>query len=479
MTTDSKGPRRSSGIRLPLWALGLLLLLGVLLLTASSIWLFRTVRDIAASPGVVDAPSFDPALDPGSGPAQAPVVTAERNSEELPLADPEPIEPWSGTEQVNVLLMGVDLRCDEEGPTHSDTIMVATIDPVSKSAAILSIPRDLWVDIPGYGRNRINQAYFNGQAYEYPGGGAQLAAETVETLLGVPIDYYVTVDFQAFIDVVDLLGGIVVDVPETINDPSYPDACYGYDPFNLPAGQYRLDGQTALKYARTRATFGGDVDRAARQQQVILALRTQATQLDTLPQLLVRAPQLWQSFQANVNTNLSLEQMLQLAQLARELPGNNIRNVVLDYDYVFPETTADGQQVLIPNREEIRRLRDELFAPPPVPTPQIEALPERMIAEGARVAIYNGTATFGLASTTEDLLRQEGVNVSEIGNADSSTYSATQIIDYGSHPDTVRYLIQRMGIPPLNASTGTNPAGDFDVLVILGRDWDRTLNPTQ
>lgn len=454
-------------------------MLGVLLLAASSVWLFRTVRDIAASPGLVEAPEFDAAADSNGSTVQAPIVTAEGGIEAPVVANPEPIAPWSGTERINLLFMGVDLRCDEEGPTHSDTLMVVSLDPVSRSAGILSLPRDLWVPIPGYGSNRINQAYFNGQAYDLPGGGAQLAADTVEGFLGIPIDYYLTVDFQAFVEVVDLLGGIMINAPEAINDPTYPDACYGYDPFNLPAGQYRMDGQTALKYARTRATLGGDVDRAARQQEVVLALRNQATQLDNLPQLIVSAPQLWRSFQDNVNTNLSLEQMLQLGQLARELPPENIRNVVIDYNYVEPSTTPDGQQVLIPIMSSIRQLRDDLFAPPAVPTPQIEANPERIEDEGARVAIYNGTATFGLASTTQDLLRQEGVNVTEIGNADSSTYSATQIIDYGSHPGTVRFLVQRMGIPPLNASTGVNPAGDYDVLVILGQDWNDKLNPTQ
>lgn len=454
-------------------------MLGVLLLAASSVWLFRTVRDIAASPGLVEAPEFDPALDAGSGPVQAPIVTAEGGAEAPAVANLEPIAPWSGTERINLLFMGVDLRCDEEGPTHSDTLMVVSVDPLSKSAAILSLPRDLWVSIPGYGVNRINQAYFNGQAYDLPGGGAQLAVDTVEGFLGERIDYYLTVDFQAFVEVVDLLGGIMINVPEAINDPTYPDACYGYDPFNLPAGQYRMDGQTALKYARTRATLGGDVDRAARQQEVVLALRNQATQLDNLPQLLVSAPQLWRSFQDNVDTNLGLDEILQLGQLARELPPENIRNVVIDYNYVEPSITPDGQQVLVPIMSSIRQLREEMFAPPAVPTPQIEANPATLEDEGARVALYNGTATFGLASETQDRLRQEGVNVTEIGNADSSTYSATQIIDYGSHPGTVRFLVQLMGIPPLNASTGINPAGDYDVLVILGQDWNDKLNSSE
>jgi LCP family protein required for cell wall assembly len=401
----------------------------------------------------------------------APEVSAGTLAAPSGQVSPDSIPTWSGTERVNILLLGVDLRCDEEGPTHSDTIIVATIDPISQSAALLSLPRDLWVEIPNFGANRINQAYFLGQAYELPGGGAGLAVETVEAFLGIPIDYYLTVDFKAFVDFVDMMDGVVIDVPERIEDPNYPDNCYGYDPFAIDAGQQRLDGATALKYARTRVTFGGDVDRAGRQQQVILAVREQATQLNSLPQLLFNAPQLWRSFQDNVNTDLKLDEALQLANLVRNIPRDNIHNRVLDYDYVYNDTTFDGQQVLVPLRDEVRLLRDELFAPPAVPTPVIEALPTVVTVEDARVAIFNGTPTFGLASDTQQYLLRQNVIVTEVGNADSSTYSTTQIIDYGSHPGTVQYLVRLMNIPPLNVSTGTNPAGDFDVLVILGEDW--------
>ena len=474
MSTESRGPRRKTGLRLPAWALILLVGLGLLLLIVTSVWLFRTVRGLASVSDSV-GPDFVPPAQTGD--QVAPEVLAGTIPAQSPGVAPESIPDWQGAERVNILLLGVDLRCEEEGPTHSDTIIVATIDPVSRSAALLSLPRDLWVEIPDFGVNRINQAYFLGQAYELPGGGAALAAETVEAFLGVPIHYHVAVDFKAFIDFVDMMGGIVVEVPERIDDPNYPDNCYGYDPFTIDAGQQRLDGATALKYARTRATFGGDVDRAGRQQQVIMAVRDQATQLDTLPQLLLSAPQLWQSFQQNVSTDLSLDEALQLANLVRNIPRESMRNVVLDYNYVYNDTTFDGQQVLVPLRDEVRVLRDELFAPPVVPTPAIatvaaEALPTVITQEEARVAVYNGTPTFGLASETQDFLRRQNVNVTEIGNADSATYTTTQIIDYGSHPGTVQHLIRLLNIPPLNSSTATNPAGDFDVLVILGSDWE-------
>ncbi len=474
MTSDPHPSRRKPGLRLPAWALILLLSLGVVILALSSVWLFRTVRGFAAATdGGVGAPQFDPATGEVTEGQSGPIILQGTPAGDVAGVDPDSISRWKGTQRVNILLLGVDLRCDEEGsaPTHSDTIIVATIDPLSQSAALLSLPRDLWVEVPNYGANRINQAYFFGQAYEYPGGGPQLAVETVEAFLGVPIDYYVAVDFQAVIDFVDLMGGVVVEVPERIEDPTYPDSCYGYDPFTIDPGQQRLDGATALKYARTRATFGGDVDRAGRQQQVINAVREQATQLDNLPQLLLRAPQLWQSYQSHVTTDLSFDEALQLANFLRTIPRENIRNVILDYSYVYNDTTFDGQQVLVPVREKVRVLRDEIFAPPVVPTPVLEALPTAIVVEDARVAVFNGTGSFGLASETQTYLLGRDVNVTEIGNADSATYSATQIIDYGSHPGTVQYLVQLLNVAPLNVSTGTNPEGDFDVLVILGSDW--------
>jgi LCP family protein required for cell wall assembly len=470
-TNSSKRRSNQSGLRLPLWGVGLLFLLLAIFLIGSSVWLYRTIQGLVPAVQVTD-PDFNGVGEENVAAVadEIPLPVVAEAAE--PAVAPPSVQPWSGDQRINFLLMGVDKRCDEEGPSHTDSIMVATVYPLTKSAAILSLPRDMWVEIPDFGVDRINQAYYYGQIYEVPGGGPALAAETVESFLGIPLHYYITVDFDAFVEVVNLIGGIVLTVPEAIDDPSYPDNCYGYEPFHIDAGQQRLDGATALKYARTRATFGGDVDRAARQQQVIMAVRDQVVQLDMIPQLLVRAPQLWQTLQDNVSTNLSLEETLQLALLARELDPAHIRTAVLDYNYVYNETTPDGRQVLVPVRDKIRALRDELFAPPAMPTPQIEALPELMAAEGARIGVYNGTAQIGLAADTQAYLQQLQVNVTEIGNADSATYNTTQIIDYGSHPNTVQFLIQSMQVPPLNVSNGSNPNGDYDVLVILGEDWE-------
>ena len=472
MSTRISKQRERSGIRLPLWGLLLLVLAILIIFVGSTVWLFRTVQGMASAWEITN-PDFGAVSEPVPDNAvviNEPSAPAEDDGQR-PLISTEALKPWSGTERVTILLLGVDQRCAEDGPTHTDSLMLVTVDPIERTASLLSLPRDLWVEIPGFEVDRINQAYYKGQVFEYPGGGEALAVETVETALGIPIDYYLSVNFQAFIQVVDLIGGIEVEVPETIDDPDYPDRCYGFDPFHIEAGTHRLDGSTALKYARTRATFGGDVDRAERQQQVMLAVREQVLQLDMIPQLMGRAPELWQTLQENVRTNLSLEEAAQLALLVQEIPRENIRTAVIDFNYVYAEVTPDGRQVLVLLRDKMRNLRDELFAPAPVPTPVFEDLPALMAEEKARVAVYNGTSVFGLAASTQSFLERNDITVAEIGNADSATYRSTQIIDYGEHPNTVLYLTQLMNIPPLNASNGSNPAGDFDILIILGDDW--------
>ncbi|MCP4427597.1 MAG: LCP family protein [Chloroflexi bacterium] len=471
MTSSSKKHRVRHTVQLPAWALITVVLLGAFAFVGSSVWIYRTTRAMASTLEI-SSPDFGVVAEPIPG---MPVTVADSPDETAveppPLLSADALKPWSGQERISILLLGIDQRCEDEGPSHTDSMMALTVDPVELTAAVLSLPRDLWVEIPGLGSDRINQAYYFGELYEYPGGGPTLAMETAAATLGVPIDYYATVNFDAFIEAVDIIGGITVNVPEAINDPDYPDKCNGYDPFSIAAGEHRLDGEIALKYARTRATFGGDVDRAGRQQAVILAVRDQIMQLGMLPQLIAQSPRLWQALQDNVRTNLSLDEGLQLALLMQDIPRENIQTAVIDYNYVYNEITPDERQVLALNRDEIRKLRSFLFAPSPIPPAVIENLPALMTTEKAQVALHNGTAVFGLAAATQEYLQQYDINVAEIGNADSAAFRASQIIDYGFHPNTTAYLAQLMHVPPLNIRDDRPPAGDYDVLVIIGDDW--------
>jgi LCP family protein required for cell wall assembly len=224
-----------------------------------------------------------------------PDITIKKTAE-VPVGDESPDEPetlmdWDGTDRITVLVLGIDERAQEEADFwRTDTIMLGTLDPVTMKAGVLSIPRDLWVHIPGYTENRINTAHALGDAYDHPGGGPALVVQTIEYNLGIEIDYYVRFNFQAFVELVDRIGGIEIEVPEDINDPCYPTPDYGCEELHIAAGPQHFFGEMALKYARVRYSEGGDFDRARRQQQVVLAIFERVTQLNLLPQLATQAP---------------------------------------------------------------------------------------------------------------------------------------------------------------------------------------------
>lgn len=224
---------------------------------------------------------------------------------------------------------------------------------------MLSIPRDLYTVLPGRGRERINTAFVYGSVGNNPAGGAALAMQTIEYNLGVKVDHYVLVDFGAVIDGIDSVGGISVDVPFTINDPYYPDHDYGYDPLFIPAGLQDLDGELALKYARTRHQ-DNDFGRSRRQQQVILALRERVLSLG-LTDLLLRAPFLYDKLSSGVRTDLSLDQIVSLARVVSDVNSEDIRSDVLDHRYVTSFRTDQGAEVLVLINERASALIEELF----------------------------------------------------------------------------------------------------------------------
>ncbi|MCL6511616.1 MAG: LCP family protein [Anaerolineae bacterium] len=275
---------------------------------------------------------------------------------------------WDGKERVNILLLGIDQRAGErERAYRTDTMIVFTLDPVTMEAGLLSIPRDIWVPIPGnfdQPNYRINQANFLGDAYDYPGGGIALARKTVENFLGVPIHFVARINFTAFENFIDRIGGITIDVPEPIYDPEYPTEDYGVEVFSLPAGLQTMDGATALKYARTRHSQNGDFDRARRQQQVILAVRDKLKNPHTLALLIAGAPEMLSELGSSIKTDMTLDQMQQLAVLAQRIERDKIKSEVLDQRYTEFATTPDGSQVIIPIRSRIAALRERFFSNP-------------------------------------------------------------------------------------------------------------------
>ena len=340
------------------------------------------------------------------------------------------VPTWTGVERVTVLLLGIDERKQETGPFRTDTMLVLTIDPIAKTAGILSIPRDLWVQIPAMETDgKINTAHFLGDAYNYPGGGPALAVETVKQELGLPVDYYVRFNFDSFEKIVDAIGGVEICVAETIDDPLYPALDnYGYDPLHIDAGCQTMNGALALKYARTRHG-GTDFDRAKRQQQVILAIRDKVIKQDLLPQLVTQAPALLDTLQYAIKTNLSLEQMIQLAQTGnadrseehqagdhRREHGGGLQHA----DRSAAECAGAD------SREDPRTAREILLLACRRPTRA--ARPADPAATAARIVVENGTQINGLAARTGDRLKAAGYNVVEVTSADRFDYAQSQII---------------------------------------------------
>lgn len=441
---------------------------------------FSTVREFVATSTIlqfegVALPSFNPSepqaeatSQPGETPA--PPDTGSVPALQLP-------EPWDGTSRISLLVIGLDYadwsseRRDD--PPRSDTMILFTIDPLSKTAGMLSIPRDMWVDIPGFGYAKINTAYALGEAYKVPGGGAAMAAKTVEQFLGVPIQYYARVDFKAFEEFIDEIGGVIITVEEPIT----------LVPINAPKqtlqpGTYALPGYLALAYARNRKTEGGDIDRANRQQQVVLAIRDRILEPRVLAHVFGNPMAIYREVASGLQTNLTLDDAVRLGILATSIPIESIKRGVIGYDMVTITNSPDGLYVFKPIADKIRILRDEIFTTggPLGPAAQGATVLDLMKLEGARVTVQNGTYTEGLGTRTAAYLTSQGVNVIGTGNADGY-YANTTVIDLTGKPYTLNYLSQIFGLTqPSQFISRTDLNAGSDIILIVGEDWARN-NP--
>lgn len=451
--------------------------------TAAMLAAFFIVRKLTlcwtltALPGIPPAecslqhqPSSDLSTLPD--PTTSNVLAVEVSAPEMELPQ------WDGASRINIAFFG--LRGDDgqgEGcPTCTDTIMVLTVDPVTKTAGMLSIPRDMWVNIPGAGYSRINTAWAIGENAKLPGGGPQLAMQTVSQFIGVPIHYYVQVDFGTFVSFINLIGGIDVYVEERmVLDPLGA----GQDHFVLKPGDYRhLTGPRALAYARCRhesqGCSGGDVGRAKRQQQVILAIRDKVLEGETFATLITQAPQLYAEFSSGIHTNMSLEDAIQLAVLAKDIRVDDIKRGVIDNTMAIPaDTTINGvpANVLRPVPDLIRILRDEIFVPGGPLSPLAQGDPVALMqSDQAKIRIINNTYTAGLEQRTATLLTAQGMQVVEYG-VPTGASNTTKIILYSSKLYALRYLTELLGVGSQQITIQPDPASTVDMEIRLGEDW--------
>jgi LCP family protein required for cell wall assembly len=387
-------------------------------------------------------------------------VTEQQNG-----LSPDEETPSLAGERVNILLLGTDKRLVEQGPSRTDTMIVVTVDPETKTAGMLSIPRDLWVPIPGHSENRINVAHFLGELDKYPGGGPALAKKTVQYTLGIPIHYYVRINFEGFEKLIDAIGGIQIDVKSAIHDEKYPDNNFGYMTVDIPAGVQLMNGKTTLQYARARHG-SSDFSRARRQQEVLRAVRDKVLSLN-IP--LTRIPEMLRLVGDSVQTDISLGEMYSLAKLAREL-NPDINSVVIDETMTTRQLTPDGADVLLPNRDLIREAVNQLLGNPNPTSTAVQSDTALVAQEAAKIDIQNGTLTPGLAQRTADSLKSKGYNVVSVSNADRSDYAKTILIDYSGKENTVRMLTQLFQVAKENVRREQGIQGGPDIRVILGRD---------
>ncbi len=412
----------------------------------------------------------------------------------LSVANPMPtIEPtpdlrlreyaWQDPRRFNILLLGIDQRRGEQGPFRTDTIIVVSVDPLRGTVGMLSIPRDLYVPIPGFRQDRINNANVLGEASAYPGGGPALVARTLQENLGINVSRYILINFDFFTTVVDLVApnGVEVCPSQEIHDEYYPDGSYGFMTVHFDPGCQRLNAERLLQYARTRHG-NSDFDRAARQQEVIRAVRDEVLSVGGIANFIGQAPRLYQELSDSYQTNMTLDELIRLGALLQNIPRANIASGVIGTMETRFATTPTGDQVLIPNYNAISSLMQRVFNAPPgtteVNTISVEAegevlsiaeLRQRAEAENARIGVYNNTEIAGLASQTRDLLVIRQVTVTNLGNMPTPTGGATVIRNLNNKPYTARYLAALLNLPDDRIEAGA-PNGTDDVMVVVGAD---------
>jgi len=257
--------------------------------------------------------------------------------------------------RTNILILGVDARPGEGDVVRTDVMILATVDPKQPYVGMLSLPRDLWINIPGYGEQRINAAHVFAEL-DSPGSGPARAMETVEVNFGVPVDGYMRINFEGFTEIVDAAGGVTVDVEKYFIDYEYPTSNYGIMTVEFQPGTQHMDGERALQYARSRHGTG-DNDRAARQQQIITAL----TKKMLNPINWWRLPGVYAAFARNVKTDLTIIDAVALAPAVILTGPDNFDRRVFDATMYVGTTLNSGAQVRLPIWEGINPVVDEMF----------------------------------------------------------------------------------------------------------------------
>ncbi len=404
--------------------------------------------------------SVPPSPEIGLTPTSSPIVVTPE-----PKPTPPPVWPFAPRPEapslpippnvVTVLLLGA------EGTTswRTDSIMFVMYNPDTQRAALLSIPRDLWVAVPGYGYRRINEVDYLAERTNYPGGGPALLRRVFEENLGLSFDHYVRVHFDGFIRIVDALGGVevVVDCPieDIFPDPRNPEQTVH---MKLEPGKVRLDGTMALLYSRSRLSTS-DFDRARRQQQVMTGLWQQARRLEILP----RIPQLYRELNDAFVTDMGVEDVVRLARIAFSVEPQNVQAMVIKYPLVENWRTPEGAAVLLPAEEKLFPALVNFFE-------QLAQPPSPARVEHASVVVENHTPYPNWAEVAASRVEWAGGSVTavvEVPTADAQT----RLLVYRERPATLRELVKVLGLNEQQIERRTPQPDSPDMVLVVGPDF--------
>lgn len=377
------------------------------------------------------------------------------------IPEPVPLLDTSGSDIVNFLLLGSDTS-DPQNSGRTDVIMVVSVNRTYNSVAFLSIPRDLYVYIPGWQAQKINTAYGHGEMIE-EGQGPTLLMDTLKYHLGISIDYYARVDFNDFRYIIDAVGGIEVSVDCAIEDwrlrepqldPTVEDNWVMY---TLPIGVHQMDSDTALWYARSRRT-SSDFDRGQRQQEIMRALWRHLRNLGLINQL----PDIWSQMGEIVETNIPLPDLLSLLPLAIELDENRVSSYRFQLNQeVINSRASDGAQVLLPQPAAIATLMQHYLSPPTM---------HQLRAKPVTLKVVNVSGNPDLARIVVDKAAWHGIIAVADSESPVQIRQSTMLYDYtGQSKGGNLDLIQSaLGISEQSVVLMPDPEREYDYEVVIG-----------
>lgn len=385
-------------------------------------------------------------------------------------------------DRVNILVLGVG-GAGHDGPQLSDTIILASYRPSDQKVSMLSLPRDLAVEIPGHGVQKINHANAYGEA-DNPGNGGDLASEVVSEVLGEPIHYWVRIDFSAFEKVVDILGGLSIHVDQSFVDEQYPDNNFGYQTIVFEQGVELMDGERALQFARSRHGShgeGSDFARARRQQKILTALRKKIITPATLSNP-AKLTQLFNTLTSHVDTNLNLIEIVEFAKKGKDVATDEIVTHVLSVgsDQFLQELSNDYGYFLVPKAgdySDIQHFVDNMFDEIPAPPPR-PIVADVSAFRDARIVVLNGTWEPGLAAIVKKKLSEVDVSVKRIGNTRVRDVEVSTVYQLKVNEKVDAALSRFVPILPMNIEQQAPPftlEDEADIVVVIGLDYQKYL----